>query len=261
MMTSFDDFLFWQEMYNEAGLPVPRVLATMRKERVMLLEDWGDRDGVDHMADEGDPARRRLFLMDLLHCVPVIQSLTDGRRERRSAPVDIEKELVFTREHAGDTLFAGQDMDWMDDFFRRIIEQLNTTTWQLAHRDFHFRNVLVKGDAFCLIDFQDTRMAPPGYDLASMLFDNYLDLGRLRGIVGVDVQAPPFRWTALQRSLKALGTFCYFGLKMNKEWFVPSIRPALGHIGDHLEALGLERESVAWGKLVQGVRLPIPEDD
>lgn len=44
------------------------------------------------------------------------------------------------------------------------------------HRDFHCRNLMVKDDKIYLIDFQDMVKGPITYDLASLLFDCYVDL-------------------------------------------------------------------------------------
>ena len=47
----------------------------------------------------------------------------------------------------------------------------------LAHRDYHCRNLMVRDGRLRLIDYQDARMGRHSYDLASLLFDSYLELG------------------------------------------------------------------------------------
>jgi aminoglycoside/choline kinase family phosphotransferase len=74
-----------------------------------------------------------------------------------------------------------------------------------------------------IIDFQDTRMGPDTYDLVSLLRDSYVDFTEqqvdeliafflaLRGVAGAAPDASEFSrrfdLMALQRNLKALGTF------------------------------------------------------
>ena len=106
----------------------------------------------------------------------------------------------------------------------------------LCHRDFHSRNLMVHRGRVVVVDLQDVMSGPVFYDAASLLLDNYVDvpsgiitdsLGQLsrrsrlshhvqsgaavpswpRGLSDGDRQA--FVLTALQRSLKALGTFSY----------------------------------------------------
>ena len=48
----------------------------------------------------------------------------------------------------------------------------------LCHRDFHSRNLMPHGGELVWIDFQDARMGPATYDLASLLRDSYVDLPR-----------------------------------------------------------------------------------
>ena len=46
----------------------------------------------------------------------------------------------------------------------------------LMLRDFQSRNIMIKGGRPRVIDFQGARPGPPGYDLASLLYDPYVDL-------------------------------------------------------------------------------------
>jgi aminoglycoside/choline kinase family phosphotransferase len=91
----------------------------------------------------------------------------------------------------------------------------------LAHRDLHCRNVLLYQGEIALIDHQDMRRGPLFYDLASLQTDAYLDLSapvmdlldgemrRLGEAAGLDPTQSQRQWrrTALQRVMKALGTF------------------------------------------------------
>ena len=95
----------------------------------------------------------------------------------------------------------------------------------LCHRDYHSRNLMLHDGSLYIIDFQDARMGPDTYDLVSLLRDSYVDIadreldeliayflalkrrrhaGRRR-----DEFRRRFDLMALQRNLKALGTFGY----------------------------------------------------
>ena len=45
-----------------------------------------------------------------------------------------------------------------------------------CHRDYHSRNLMLHAQNLYIIDFQDARMGPDTYDLASLLRDSYVDL-------------------------------------------------------------------------------------
>jgi hypothetical protein len=96
----------------------------------------------------------------------------------------------------------------------------------LCHRDFHARNILVAGDRRVWIDHQDARTGRMTYDLASLLWDPYVNLttpvrARLAEYYFRTLSkwvSPPWdgltfsrllTLTAMQRIYKALGTFGY----------------------------------------------------
>jgi aminoglycoside/choline kinase family phosphotransferase len=92
----------------------------------------------------------------------------------------------------------------------------------LCHRDYHSRNLMLSDGRLWIIDFQDARMGPDTYDLASLLRDSYVDISEedvdellayFLALAGRSGEAEDFRRRfdemALQRNLKALGTFGY----------------------------------------------------
>ena len=107
-----------------------------------------------------------------------------------------------------------------------IVEELSGEPRVLCHRDYHSRNLMWHEGALYVIDFQDARMGPDTYDLASLLRDSYVDLpdaavddlidyffALTRGVAASPAEGREFRrrfdLMALQRNLKALGTFGY----------------------------------------------------
>lgn len=107
-----------------------------------------------------------------------------------------------------------------------IVDELAHETRVLCHRDYHSRNLMWHDGALHVIDFQDARMGPDTYDLASLLRDSYVDLpdaavddlidyyyALSRGTAATPAAGAAFRrrfdLMALQRNLKALGTFGY----------------------------------------------------
>jgi aminoglycoside/choline kinase family phosphotransferase len=95
----------------------------------------------------------------------------------------------------------------------------------LCHRDYHSRNLMLRDGSLYIIDFQDARMGPDTYDLVSLLRDSYVDINdrelddliayflALKRSDDARAAADEFRrrfdLMALQRNLKALGTFGY----------------------------------------------------
>ena len=88
------------------------------------------------------------------------------------------------------------------------------------------------------IDFQDARMGPATYDLASLLRDSYVDLDeefvaeraeefRQRAVPGEprDTFQRRFELMSIQRNLKALGTFGYMATVRGSRVYLP-VHPA-----------------------------------
>ena len=108
-----------------------------------------------------------------------------------------------------------------------IVRELAGEPRVLCHRDYHSRNLMLRGDQLFIIDFQDARMGPDTYDLVSLLRDSYVDISedavdqfiayflalKKRSETAAAPDPAEFRrrfdLMALQRNLKALGTFGY----------------------------------------------------
>jgi hypothetical protein len=112
----------------------------------------------------------------------------------------------------------------LDDEWAAMTTELAAESLVLCHRDYHSRNLMVHESRLYLIDFQDARLGPDTYDLASLLRDSYVDVEdreldeliayflALKGVTAANDIAmfrSRFDLVALQRNLKALGTFGY----------------------------------------------------
>src|SRR5439155_23517201 len=54
---------------------------------------------------------------------------------------------------------------------RRLTDNISRHPYVLCHRDYHGQNIHIHSDKLYLIDYQDLRMGPDTYDLASLLRD------------------------------------------------------------------------------------------
>jgi N-acetylmuramate 1-kinase len=130
-----------------------------------------------------------------------------------------------------------------------IIEELASEERVLCHRDYHSRNLMLHDERLYIIDFQDARMGPDTYDLASLLRDSYVDLPdptineliayflALKGTTD-PMQETVFRerldLMALQRNLKALGTFGYQTTARRNPVYIQYIPRTLRYVRDNV---------------------------
>ena len=116
----------------------------------------------------------------------------------------------------------------------------------LCHRDYHSRNLMCTTTTLYVIDFQDARMGPDTYDLASLLRDSYVDVPSRRRRTDRLLRRPHLRrradpgnrdfrrrfdMMALQRNLKALGTFGYQSTARGNPVYMQYMPRTLAHCG------------------------------
>ena len=109
-----------------------------------------------------------------------------------------------------------------------------------------------------VLDHQDLRMAPPLYDLASLLNDSLYPPADLEGELVAGVLDSPderldYHRAAAQRTLKAVGTFLAFARRgdgRHRRLVRPTLERALAHLRQlpEMERLGLQINGL-WQRL------------
>ena len=149
---------------------------------------------------------------------------------------------------------------------REIAERLASLPRVLVHRDFQSQNILLRNSQAYLIDFQGMRPGLAEYDLASLLFDPYVDLSgeEQMELIGYYKQkqadngrivSPEFdqtlRLCAMQRLMQALGAYGFLGLVKGHKQFLEHIPAAMKSLSSIVSMLsGLEKLARTIGDLV-----------
>jgi N-acetylmuramate 1-kinase len=140
--------------------------------------------------------------------------------------------------------------------FEGIAHRLDSQSPCLNHRDYHSWNLMIHDDAVAVIDFQDALLAPPQYDLASLLNDRITDrvigpaLEELLVSYYVDNRAEItnqavrrdeffeiYLLSAIQRDLKVVGRFYYLDVVKGKPGYKKFIPPTLHRLKRNLTRL------------------------
>lgn len=262
-------------LYRELGVRTPRILEEAPQLGVIALEDLGDEllqlvaveddpqvpafynEAVEiiariqrrgaRVADTAAASRFRAFSMRLDASLFLRELRFFGEH--------------FLADHAGLRL-SGPPARELELLFRALAVEAAGGPAALAHRDFHSRN-LIAGDVpdpsgsfrtLWVIDHQDSRIGPRSYDLMSLVRDPYVatggaplrlpfretDLvGHFRDAAGIRGDLPElqaeFDAVALQRNLKALGTYGFQVSQRSNAVYRRYIGPTLQMVRENLD--------------------------
>jgi aminoglycoside/choline kinase family phosphotransferase len=227
------------ELLQAVPLPVPAILGHSNADGVVALQDLGDVTLQAHLGT-ADPSEHAALYREAVSLIELLQrrgaELQDVRFQPYRVSFDTEKltwELDFFARHflggyRGVALTAAE-REALSDEWSAIANELASEPRVLCHRDYHSRNLMLHQGRLHLIDFQDARLGPDTYDLASLLRDSYVDINdrEVDELIAYflalkhGTTANPddseerqqfrrrFDLMALQRNLKALGTFGY----------------------------------------------------
>lgn len=159
------------------------------------------------------------------------------------------RELEMTLEFYAGRLMGTDVGSGVRDELKTLSDNLTRHPYVLCHRDFHGQNIHIINDHLYVIDYQDLRMGPDTYDLASLLRDRGAGdiIGRetelellsyYRDQLGADeeIRSRYFE-TLLQRSLKILGTFAKQAVTRNRRHYLDFIPSTIRTIERCLEEL------------------------
>jgi aminoglycoside/choline kinase family phosphotransferase len=237
---SYDTLPFVQiaALLREMPVPVPAILDHADDLALLVLQDLGD---VTLQAYLGavQPSEHIGLYRQAVALIEILQRRGEDLASPDYPPYriafDVEKfrwELEFFTKHfiegyRGVTIDTARH-DALLTEWRALAELLASEPRVLCHRDYHSRNLMLSAGDLYLIDFQDARMGPDTYDLVSLIRDSYVDMPEADANelvdhfialkkegsphLGVEWEAAfrgRFEMMALQRNLKALGTFGY----------------------------------------------------
>lgn len=240
------------ELLRAGGVRVPELRLDDPDSGLALIEDMGPATLYETAAGGWASAPR-----ELAAAVRAAQSIARLDPAEvvalRSPALDAE---LLRRELAKtwDLLLAPAGVDEPE-----LIVALDSLCERLAralvpcHRDFMARNLMPIGtDAIGVLDYQDLRLGPVGYDLASLLNDSLFASASLEArLVAAtpDLAGPPeqYRAAVIQRSLKAVGTYLGFarrGMRRHLPLVGSTLERALRFFPEVAETSSLGRSTI-----------------
>jgi aminoglycoside/choline kinase family phosphotransferase len=250
-------FLNMHRFLSRIGLRVPRLYGQSIEEGLLFLEDLGDVALWDKV--QGLPLSAVLgWYQKAIDELLLLQ--TRGTRERDDSCIAFQQRfdfrlymwefdhfLEYGLEKRAGTAIPQTQLQVLRNTFVAIAKRLDRLPPCLNHRDYHSWNLMIHDDAVAMIDFQDALLAPPQYDLASLLNDRITDRviepALEEKLVDyyvdrrTDMQRQPIKrdefieayvLSAIQRDLKVVGRFYYLevvkGKSAYKKFIPPTVR-------------------------------------
>jgi N-acetylmuramate 1-kinase len=264
-------FLNVHRFLKETGVRVPEVYAATADQKLLLIQDLGDLslwEAVQGLS--GDD----IFSWYKKAVDQLLRLQVDGTRRRDDGCIafqqrfdfrlytwEFEHFIEYGLEKRPGVTVSESDKARLRDSFAAVARRLDSLTPCLSHRDYHSWNLMVHGGAIAVIDFQDALLAPPQYDLASLLNDRETDR-----LISADRESGLFDYfftqrealgapaadrgeffddyllSVLQRDFKVVGRFFYLDTVKGKPGYKKYIPPTLRRLRRNLErAPGLKK--------------------
>lgn len=248
------DWIKVAQILTSHGISVPKVITPIPHHAALIIEDYGDTmlEGKIFELLEEKAIESVFDLYDSAANIAAkfltIPKLTDSVWCTRS--FDSERltwELNFFLQKyafsvAGMVLTSSEKQSF-DTEVGRLSEFIASHSHYFVHRDFHSRNIMIRGKELAIIDFQDARLGPAAYDLVSLCFDSYVPLTAIQRIQILEHSIKNFAltngahvaeeiqntWKAvlLQRQLKAIGSFGFLTKDKKRGDYLRYVSPAL----------------------------------
>jgi aminoglycoside/choline kinase family phosphotransferase len=251
-------------LLREMNIPAPRILAHSDPLGIIALEDLGDVTLQAHLG-AASMAEHAALYREAVTLIASLQARGSEHESPRYTPYGIafdEEKLTwelqffikhFLEAYRGVT-FTAAARTALDREFTRLARELAAERRVLCHRDYHSRNLMLHEGRLYMIDFQDARMGPDTYDLASLLRDSYVDFTEtqvdellafflaLKGATATGGTGPAdarefrrrFDTMALQRNIKALGTFGFQTTNRGNTVYIQYIPRTLNYVRGNL---------------------------
>ncbi|MFZ8934335.1 MAG: aminoglycoside phosphotransferase family protein [Bacteriovoracaceae bacterium] len=255
---TFKNFLELNKVFRDHQVPVPEVLSSDINKGVIIQQDLGGVSLNDLFISEGaqvEYLEEAIDNLTLIHKIPISdyqdRFFTKLKFDRAKFTFELNITLEFFIEKHLGFKNAGEWSKAFEVLFKRILDEDKMV---LVHRDYHSKNIMVKEGKQFVIDFQDARLGYPQYDLSSLLEDCYfkipnnikqkmIDYYLNKMNIPVKTFQKDYDYIAIQRILKALGTFAMMKYKRGKSNYLPYIPYAVENVKaiceKHKELYGL----------------------
>lgn len=267
----FERHLAYTRFFAQHTVPVPALLTADNADKRALFEDLGDTSLYSYLKLPRDHESIEGMYRDVLRSLVTLHTTATAHVDEcpllavRIFDYDYlrwETTYFLDRFVTGLRKLAIENRAALDEALHRLAQSVFAKPRVIIHRDFQCQNIMVHAGGPRIIDYQGARMAPPAYDIASVLWDPYyrLDNGmreRLLAYYLDEMKADraqtfdekSFRESLvpcrLQRHMQALGAYGFLSEVKGKKYFLKHVPEALRLLKEDVAELRREYPELA----------------
>ncbi len=249
----FERHLVYTRFFDAHSVPVPGLIMTDDINRRALFEDLGDTSLYSYLKFPHDER----YIEDLYRSVLDILVMLHSRVTAHIHECPLLQGRIFDYDHLRwetsyflDRFVIGlkgvlpTNQSELEAEFHRLAQKVDVLPGGVIHRDFQSQNIMITpGGLPRIIDFQGARMAPPAYDVASILWDPYSRIDNDIRDRLIDYYTDEMKENSagfheasfresiipcrLQRHMQALGAYGFLSVVKGKKYFLKHIPEAL----------------------------------
>ncbi|MEN2993747.1 MAG: sugar phosphate nucleotidyltransferase [Thermodesulfovibrio sp.] len=269
------------KFFKKKGFPVAEIFEVKKEEKLIIFEDLGNLTLYSWLQCKRKDEEILSVYKKIIEKVVILHfkiSQEISKLKINLPEFDYEyfrwESNYFLKECVED-VFKLNFSNLIEDLQKElhlIAEKLSKSKKVILHRDLQSQNIMLKDDKIYFVDYQSARLGPPGYDLASLLWDPYVNLtDRVRKeLINYYIEkAKNFCFSALvlnsyenfkeelclcriQRHMQALGAYGFLSLKRRKKNFLKFIPSALNLLTVDIKESSLKLSSLE--KLVNDLK-------
>ena len=258
---------------------VPKIYFHDATEGLIWIEDLGERDLFSYRGESW--LVRRAFYELALDQIGALHGLPESAciEIKEDLPAEFNAELYvweqnYFFENCLGRYFAIDNIKLVSlPALNQIAEHLDRLPRVLVHRDFQSQNIIMRNGQAHVIDFQGMRPGLAEYDLASLLYDPYVDLTEeeraelityyreqqvKKGITIDGDFDSRLRQCAMQRLMQALGAYGFLGLVKGHKHFLKYVPAAMESLCSTVRQIeGLQELEALLGELTSRQKIGI----
>ncbi|MBI5681910.1 MAG: phosphotransferase [Deltaproteobacteria bacterium] len=250
----------YTKFFRRHNIPVPILIDVDFENRTAVFEDLGDLSLYSWFKCKRKEEQIEEIYKGVLDIL--LELYTTAASHANECPM--LKEMVFDYKHARweTDYFTEQfvksikgmdikDAAGLKDEFHKLAKKIDSFTKTIIHRDFQSQNIMLTKGMPRLIDYQGSRLGPPAYDAASILYDPYFRLKDKTRETLLDYyiqqmkkkSGEKFKETdfieslttcRIQRHMQALGAYGFLSNIKGKRYFLKHIPEGLNLLKEDL---------------------------